>query len=235
MKILIVDNNIDPNSWGSPDLRRHARLAQGATQWVRRGPANDLPETPEGFDRIIVSGSKASCLEESPWVKKLLEFMEASLHKKIPLLGVCFGHQLLARALGGIKQVGPAGQPEYGWIEITLTNPHPLFEGLSNRFHTFSSHVEEVKELPPGTRLLASSKGCQIQAFEMNHQTAFGVQFHPEKSIQSANDVLQSIAKAGRPKEWIFNANQGTRLFSSAVGEKIFSNFLNSPTFAAPA
>ena len=101
MKILIIDNTVERDSWGSDELRRCARAAEGATLVVRRAPQDDLPPSPRGFDRIIISGSGTSCLSDAPWIDRLHEFIRTSINEKKALLGVCYGHQSLVRALAG--------------------------------------------------------------------------------------------------------------------------------------
>src|SRR4051794_34358272 len=117
VKILIVDNTVERDSWGSPELCRLSRLAAGAWIHVRRAPERDLPASPAGFDRIILSGSKTSALAEAPWIEKLFEFIRSAIDLHIPFLGVCYGQQALARALGGMHSVRKSAEPEFGWSE----------------------------------------------------------------------------------------------------------------------
>ena len=114
MKILIIDNNMDRECWGSPDLCRFAKLSPDATIYVRRGPLGDLPKNLHEINRIIVSGSRASCRGDDPWIEQLVVWIRKALDLQIPYLGVCFGHQLLARALGGKEALREARQAEFG-------------------------------------------------------------------------------------------------------------------------
>src|SRR3954454_12000081 len=98
MKILIIDNNIDRDSWGSSDLCRLTRGFPGATVYVRNGPESDLPPHPAQYDKIIVSGSKTSAMSEEPWIEELTDFIRKAIDLRKPYLGVCYGHQMLARA-----------------------------------------------------------------------------------------------------------------------------------------
>lgn len=114
MKTLIVDNNIDVPWDLCPDIRRY--LDGQIT--VRRAPQEDLPKNPLGFSHIILSGSKTSCLDVGPWIEKLTRFIHAAVESGIPVFGICYGHQLIARIFGGDKSVRKAEKPEFGWVEI---------------------------------------------------------------------------------------------------------------------
>jgi GMP synthase-like glutamine amidotransferase len=102
MKILIIDNNIDPPYWGSHDLKTAVQqVAPSAQVMVRRGPQQDFNLNFSEFDKLVISGSKTSCLEKGPWIEALDEFVLRIIQAKKPLLGVCYGHQTLNRVLGG--------------------------------------------------------------------------------------------------------------------------------------
>ena len=126
MRILIIDNNINPDSWGSSDLRRMARVADTATILTRRAPQEDLPENPREFHRIVISGSKTAATESAPWISKLDGFIRRAIHENVPLLGVCYGHQALARVLDGYPAVRKAEKGEHG-IFSTFSLPKQLF------------------------------------------------------------------------------------------------------------
>jgi GMP synthase (glutamine-hydrolysing) len=225
MKILIVDNNINPQDWGSKNLCRLARLAKNSTICVRRAPHGDLPSDPRLFDRIIVSGSKTSAMEEAPWIDDLLNFIRKTIDAGIPYLGVCFGHQSLARALGGISTVRKAARAEFGWTEIRVTKSSPLLEGIPKVFHSFSAHFDEVAELPDRLSNLASSKDCAIQACQLEDLPVYGIQFHPEKSIEDGEATLRERKKTLNPP-YLLNPGLGQKLYQAEIGETLFKNFL---------
>jgi GMP synthase-like glutamine amidotransferase len=225
MKILVIDNNLDLDCWGSPDLVRYARLAPGAVVAVRRGPHDDLPLDPASYDRIIISGSRTSALETAPWIEHLHDFIRRTVQLRKPLLGVCYGQQALARALGGISTVRKAARPEMGWTKIELIDDSPLTEGLARSFYSFSSHNEEVATLPQGMRPLARSADCAIQACQLKDLPVFGIQFHPEKSLEEATHILaEKKKKLG--KKALLLPDSGRKVYDPAVGERIFKNFL---------
>jgi GMP synthase (glutamine-hydrolysing) len=227
MRILIVDNNIDPTFWGSSDLRRFAVRRAGAVVETRRAPHGDLPADRAAlaaYDRIVVSGSMTAALDEAPWIANLDALLRRALDLKKPLLGVCYGHQRLAAVLGGTRLLARSKTPEFGWTHIEVTGPSRLFAGLGDRFYSFSSHFDEVAAPPPGTRVCARSETCAVQAYEVQGAPAFGIQFHPEKTLEEGEATLAARRAKGTPPV-LLNPDAGHRLFDSAVGEKLFENF----------
>lgn len=238
MKILIIDNNIMKESFGAKNLVRQtldaargiASKSQGPlTIEVRRAPSptDDLPPLSRlhEFDRLILSGSMTAAQENFPWVSKLESFVKAFVHKKVPVLGVCYGHQILARVLGGQDHVGKAKEPEFGWTYIRKSGESPLFKGLPAEFVSFSSHFDEVTKLPKGCKKLAESDWCGIQAFELEGYPVFGIQFHPERNCEEGEDLLKRRKKAGTPKKLLF-PGKGPKVYKKEIGDTIFSNFL---------
>jgi GMP synthase-like glutamine amidotransferase len=226
MRILIVDNNIDPDSWGAANLRRAAALVDGATIVVRRAPQDDLPRTPDSYDKVMISGSKTSAMADAPWISRLHEFIRHTIDRGKPLLGVCYGHQSLIRALGGKDSVRKGAEHEFGWTRIRQTGESsPLFKDVPQEFYTFSAHFEEVAALPKGMRLLARSESCAIQAAQLEEKPVFGIQFHPEKDIADAVRLFATLRKEGKPKKFL-NPNASETLYDAKTSERLFRNFL---------
>jgi GMP synthase-like glutamine amidotransferase len=227
MKILIVDNNVDRHSWGAENLVRFARKVPGATIHVRRGPSDDLPpleRAVQNYDRLVMSGSRTSCLDHFPWVEKLENLARAFVQADKPVLGVCYGHQVLARAFGGRDIVRKGQKPEFGWTRIETTTQSPLFSGLPKVFYSYSSHFEEVARLAPGFVHLARSQDCGIQAVQLEGKRVFGIQFHPEKNIAEAEEIFKERRTKGAAAE-LLGDGKSEVLFDPKVGEMIFSNF----------
>jgi GMP synthase-like glutamine amidotransferase len=224
MKVLIIDNTRDQDCWGSSDLRSFVTKSSDRTAFVRRAPENDLPKSIREYDRIILSGSRTSCLEEGAWISNLDELLKEALRESKPILGVCYGHQALNRILGGRKILRRGELGEFGWTEIEVVERAPLFEGLPDRFWSFSSHYEEVAELPKGMRLLAKSDRCAIQACRLEDLPVYGIQFHPEKDLPSTEKSIEGWKKEGRKE--ILRVKDGSKLFNPKVGDRIFENFL---------
>lgn len=227
MNVLIIDNNIERDSWGAQDLRMQAAQAAGAIVHVRRAPEGDLPSDPRAFDRIIVSGSKTRVDDHSPWVLKLLEFIRQAINEEKSFLGVCYGHQMLARALSDESSVGAAAMGEIGWTRIELSGESKLFQGLPREFYSFSSHFDEVKKLPAGFRKIAHSQACGVQGMQLGEKSVYGIQFHPERDIEQGEVRYRSAKKERADPRFILNAGKGPKLFDPKVGERIFGNFLS--------
>ncbi len=104
--------------------------------------------------------------------------MSLFLSQGIPVLGICFGHQLLALAAGGT--VEPGGNPEYGSIPISVSATDSILNDFENNQRVWMSHSDQVVSLPSHVRILATSTDGHIAAFEDSEQSFIGVQFHPE-------------------------------------------------------
>lgn len=104
------------------------------------------------------------------------EYLEKA---RIPILGICAGHQFMARYFGG--DVKPSKLPEFGKIDLMIVETSdPLFEGVPTQSIVWESHNDEVTVLPKDFLLLAESENCKIQAMKHKKKPFYGLQFHPE-------------------------------------------------------
>lgn len=133
------------------------------------------------WDGVVVTGSAASANDPDMWVARSEDFLKRAADASVPLYGVCFGHQHLARTFGGRVEKNPAGW-ELGTASVTLTEAgrrDTLFTALPETFSAQQSHGEVVVELPPGARALAFNAQTAYQAFALG-DAIWGTQFHPE-------------------------------------------------------
>ena len=99
-------------------------------------------------------------------------------HFDIPILGICLGHQLIAKAYGG--EVSTSDTESYAQVKIDLLDTSTLFKGLESPLDVWSSHKDEVHTLPEEFDVIASSSLCDIEAMKHKEKEIYGIQFHPE-------------------------------------------------------
>lgn len=152
---------------------------------VRVARDEPLPE-PSQTAGVVVTGSPAMVTEREPWSERTGQWLLRALEQEVPLLGICYGHQLLAQALGGRVGDNPLGR-NIGTVDVQLTEAgrgDPLFADFGGHdLHLPVSHVQSVLELPPQARLLATTALDPNHAFAVGER-AWGVQFHPEFDAQ---------------------------------------------------
>jgi len=151
----------------------------------------NVPPAPGDCASIVITGSHAMVSDREPWSESVATWLAGAVDHGIPTLGICYGHQLLAHALGGQVGPNPRGR-EFGSVAIRLdaiAATDSLFRGLPGNFLGQTSHTESVLRLPPGARRLASSDGDPHQAFRVGR--AWGVQFHPEFDVITTRFYLQ--------------------------------------------
>jgi len=162
--------------------------------WFRHGLAADAAAAPafdleagedlppvETLGGCIVTGSPTMVTEELDWSVAAEAWLAAAHGRGLPILGVCYGHQMLARALGGTAGDNPAGR-EIGTAAIELlaaAESDALLGGFQSPLQVQVSHSQSALTLPTGAVLLARSAGDPHQAFRVG-ETTWGVQFHPE-------------------------------------------------------
>lgn len=160
------------------------------------------PKDPRGHCAYIVTGSLSMVTARPLWSLRLTDFLHRAAEAGAHVLGVCYGHQIVARALGGRVGWNPSGL-EVGTHTVTLlpgADAHPLLQGLPARFPANLSHRQSVLDPPPGARVLASSEHdpCQIMAWGDRVLT---LQFHPEFDRWTMNSFARMYysTEGGKP------------------------------------
>jgi GMP synthase-like glutamine amidotransferase len=128
-------------------------------------------------DGIIISGSRQSVTDDLPWIDALTDLVHEAAARQEPLVGICFGHQLIAQAFGGRVERAPVGWG-IGIHEATVTSPRPWMDPPADRFRLLVSHQDQVTELPTDAEVLAVSDHAPIAAFQLG--SLVGFQGHPE-------------------------------------------------------
>ena len=157
----------------------------GADLVVCRPATDNLPESLDGVDGMVCMGGAMGAHDdaEHPWLAALRWLLADAVTRRLPVLGVCLGGQLLAAATGGGVRRAARG-PEAGTLLIAkrdVAAQDPLFAPLPLTPDVIQFHQDEIHRLPPGATLLASSSRCANQAFRVG-AAAYGLQCHIETS-----------------------------------------------------
>jgi GMP synthase (glutamine-hydrolysing) len=144
------------------------------------------PADPAAYDAVMTFGGSMHADQEAqhPWLASEKDLLRDLIDRRVPLLGVCLGSQLVAEAAGAT--VEPAPEPEIGWLDVELTAEgasDPLLAPLAPRFTAFQWHSYR-SPLPPGAVALAESPAA-LQAFRAGDR-AWGIQFHAEVTERDA-------------------------------------------------
>ncbi len=151
-------------------------------------PGDALLQQPlTDYTHLIVSGSEASAMDESPWTGELTKLIRDFVNAGKKILAICYGHQFLARVLAGKECLYRLPVPEYGYSRIMLKE-NPLFSGISAPV-VVELHYDAVRNLPAGFDIIADNQKS-IQAFRYKGMDVYGVQFHPEFDHDAAEYFL---------------------------------------------
>lgn len=155
---------------------------------------DELP-APQELAGVVMTGSHSMVTDHEPWSEAVAAWLRTAVAAELPVLGICYGHQLLAHALGGEVGYHPGGI-ELGTVPVALTAAaaeDPLFADLPPRFDAQAAHRQSVRRLPDGAVVLGAN------AFEAHHAVRFaphawGVQFHPEFSAAATQAYVRASA-----------------------------------------
>jgi GMP synthase (glutamine-hydrolysing) len=182
---VIHGESVRSGVFGDAVAERGHRIEEWSHAW-----GTPLPRPLDAYGAVLVFGGAMHADQDShhPWLREETLFLERLIDLQLPLLGICLGAQLLARAAGA--PVGPASEFEIGWRPVELTADaagDPLLGRLPARFPAFQWHYYE-HGLPAGAVELARSRVC-TQAFRLG-DSAWGVQFHPEVTIETVESWI---------------------------------------------
>jgi GMP synthase (glutamine-hydrolysing) len=208
-------------------------FADAGADFVEWLPHESPPPALDGFDAAIVFGAEAQVDQEDefPWLRLEKHLVRELLERDTPLLGVCFGSQLLAEATGGV--VRRSMHSEIGWHGVELTpdgRADPVLGFLPTRFESLQYHHYEWL-LPPGAVALARSAVC-LQAFRLPDRPVWGLQFHPEVTQSDFGEWLDDwendpgAVATGLDPEGI-RAETATKIGAwNEIGREIATRFL---------
>jgi len=191
-QILILD-------FGSQYTQLIARRIRELNVYCEIHPFTHAPALTEDIRGVVLSGSPCSVRDPEAPNPDLSAYLG-----RVPVLGVCYGAQLLAHQNGG--DVLPATIREYGRAHLTHINQHhPLLHGLTPGSQVWMSHGDTIKTLPEGFLTIAGTPDVQVAAYEIEGQPTFGIQFHPEVTHSTEGKLLMQnfvVNICGCDQDW---------------------------------
>lgn len=169
VKIWVVDNG---GQWTHREWRVLRYLKQETEMVENDTPLSKLLEA--NLDGLILSGGAPRVGVEGT-LGNCAEYVD---NLDIPILGICAGHQFLARHFGG--DAAPSVTPEFGATEMIVTAEGDILRDVPERSTVWESHHDEVNDVPETFQVLSHSETCPVQVMRHNERPLFGMQFHPE-------------------------------------------------------
>ncbi len=149
--------------------------------------ANEYPATVDAHDAFLISGSRDSVYDETPWIRRLEDFVRALFAARKPTVGICFGHQMMAQALGGVTEKAHQGWGIGKHVAQILKAPAWMQPAVPE-YGVFVSHQDQVIQLPPQAERLATNAHCPNSMFVVD-DIFLGIQGHPEFTGDFARDL----------------------------------------------
>ena len=222
IRIGIIDASI-----GDTPAERNLTREIDAETSVYKANKGEIPPTPSrrdrDYDAVVISGSQTAAYDDRGWIHELTAWARIVHQADIPMLGICWGHQFLAQALGG--RVVDMDEYEIGYRAIEQRGDDPLFAGLTDPMIAFQTHSDRVAELPAEAVELARND-YGIQAFRLG--PTYGLQFHPEYDRQTAEWILESKDLAEDTYEAVAATITDENVAAATETATLFDNFVDS-------
>ena len=175
--ILILD-------FGSQYTQLIARRVRELHVYCEIHPYNKIPEITGNIKGVILSGSPFSVRDSAAPCPDLSAFKG-----KLPLLGVCYGAQLMAHVFGG--EVQASEHREYGRANLSfVNNNNPLFANISANSQVWMSHADTITRIPDNYEIISSTKDVKFAGYQVKGEQTYGIQFHPEVYHSSEGEIL---------------------------------------------
>ena len=159
-----------------------------------RATEGDFPSALSECDAYLITGSPCSVYDKYTWIPEIHRFIRNAYASSVPMVGICFGHQLLAETLGGTVRLA-----EGGWMlglhDVDIFAPKPWMNGQASVHPLYFINQDQVVELPPNVELVASSPSCPNAMFTEDKRL-FSLQPHPEQPLKSMQVFTQLLLDA---------------------------------------
>jgi GMP synthase (glutamine-hydrolysing) len=228
---VIHGSKVRSGVFGDVVAERGHRLEEWSLAW-----GTPAPRPIDDYGAILVFGGAMHADQDDrhPWLREENFFIQRLLDRRVPLLGVCLGAQLIAKAAHA--PVGPSREPEVGWFPVELTADaaeDPLFRSLPRRFDAFQWHFYTYG-VPAGADELARSAVC-TQAFRLG-ESAWGIQFHAEVTSRQIDGWIEETPEDLPVTSTELRAQTEARIAEwNALGRELCAGFVEVAERAAVA
>lgn len=177
------------------------------------------------YSHLLISGSSLSASQGSEFDQIIMKVIRYFLETDKAILGICHGHQMIARAIMGNSACRKTRIPEFGWKKMQIET-NPLFAGITDPVF-LESHYDEVCNLRDDFKIIAANSDCEVQAFQYKNLPVWGVQFHPEMWWENGSEMVADHLD-DNPQDKQFYKNEITNKAQIEQNFKIFTNFIES-------
>lgn len=182
MKVYVVDNG---GQWTHREWRVLKYLKVETKIVPNTTPFEDL----KGLDGLVLSGGSPNVANDADLMGNNGVYLDRA---EYPILGICAGMQFLSEHFGG--KLGPSVIPEFGHVGLNVVSHDDLFKGLPSEFNVWASHNDEVKTIPEGFKITATSASCPVEGLSSLSRPIYGVQFHPEvENTENGPQIFQNF------------------------------------------
>ena len=196
-RILFLDNSIED------DLYRPLGYWEPVLMFdfdAYRTSAGEFPENLDAYSHIFLTGSTASVLDNSDWIKTEQDLIRAAVDRGKVVVGSCFGHQIIARALFGDDAVRKRDALDAGWPEIEILVDDALLGEAGSKIFAYVFHYDDVCKIDQQRAIIiARSNACEILAFKLKDKPVWGIQPHFEMGIVEGLNFLELVKAEGVP------------------------------------
>jgi GMP synthase-like glutamine amidotransferase len=221
-----------------PFLAHHpddgAKVAAGLRRWrpdwhYQRFAvsADEWPGDLAVFDGLVITGSPASVNDDREWIDDLKSLVREAFDAGMPMVGLCFGHQMIAAALGGQVAKSAAGL-RLGTVTTSIARPMAWMTPAAPALTLYAAHDEQVVRLPPGAQAIGGDPACAFGAYAIGDR-AFALQYHPEFGAAFMGDLIDAWAPKLPPELVERGRAQIAQPVDSALAMRWIAQFFDRP------
>jgi GMP synthase-like glutamine amidotransferase len=200
--------------------------------------AGEVPAAPQDADAWLVTGSRHGVYDDLPWIAPLKAFLRDCIAQRVPVVGICFGHQILAEALGGTVVKSDRGWG-LGVQDYEVVERPSWLADLPDRFAVNALHQDQVVALPPGATVLARSPHCAYAALaygDIEAPVAVSLQPHPEFDHAFMDELIALRSGTAFPADEAEVARRSlTRGVASGAWARLIVDYLHRATAGSAA